>query len=146
MLIWSLIFLRAFGPGLFTGAFAIAFTDTGTLGKLMSEAIENADSKQQEGIRSNRCCGRPCSIAFGILPQIMPIFISQALYYFESNVRGAVIIGAMGAGGIGLQFLGAMQTGSDFENVAYMAILVLLMVIFIDKMSARLRRVLIGLT
>ena len=83
---------------------------------------------------------------FGILPQIMPIFISQTLYYFESNVRGAVIIGAMGAGGIGLQFLGAMQTGSDFENVAYMAILVLLMVIFIDKMSARLRRVLIGLT
>ena len=145
MLIWSLIFLRAFGPGLFTGAFAIAFTDTGTLGKLMSEAIENADSKQQEGIRSTGA-RKTLQHRFGILPQIMPIFISQTLYYFESNVRGAVIIGAMGAGGIGLQFLGAMQTGSDFENVAYMAILVLLMVIFIDKMSARLRRVLIGLT
>jgi phosphonate transport system permease protein len=144
MLIWSLIFLRAFGPGLFTGAFAIAFTDTGTLGKLMSEAIENADSKQQEGIRSTGA-KKTLQHRFGILPQIMPIFISQTLYYFESNVRGAVIIGAMGAGGIGLQFLGAMQTGSDFENVAYMAILVLLMVIAIDKTSARLRRILIGL-
>lgn len=144
MLIWSLIFLRAFGPGLFTGAFAIAFTDTGTLGKLMSEAIENSDSKQQEGIRSTGA-QKSLQHRFGILPQIMPIFISQTLYYFESNVRGAVIIGAMGAGGIGLQFLGAMQTGTDFENVAYMAILVLLMVIAIDKLSARIRRILIGL-
>lgn len=144
MLIWSLIFLRAFGPGLFTGAFAIAFTDTGTLGKLMSEAIENADAKQQEGVRSTGA-KKTLQHRFGILPQIMPIFISQTLYYFESNVRGAVIIGAMGAGGIGLQFLGAMQTGSDFENVAYMAILVLAMVISIDKLSARIRRVLIGL-
>ncbi|MEM7519660.1 MAG: phosphonate ABC transporter, permease protein PhnE, partial [Pseudomonadota bacterium] len=68
----------------------------------------------------------------------------QSLYYLESNTRGAVIIGAMGAGGIGLQFLGALQTGSDFENVAYMAILVLLTVTAMDAMSSRLRRALIG--
>ena len=82
---------------------------------------------------------------FGILPQIMPVFISQSLYYLESNTRGAVIIGAMGAGGIGLQFLGALQTGSDFENVAYMALLVLNTVIAMDAMSARIRRALIGI-
>ncbi|MEM7521149.1 MAG: phosphonate ABC transporter, permease protein PhnE [Pseudomonadota bacterium] len=142
-LIWSLIFLRAFGPGLFTGIFAIAFTDTGTLGKLMSEAIENADNKQREGIQSTGAA-KVQQHRFGILPQIMPIFISQSLYYLESNTRGAVIIGAMGAGGIGLQFLGALQTGSDFENVAYMAILVLLTVTAMDAMSSRLRRALIG--
>lgn len=143
-LIWSLIFLRAFGPGLFTGIFAIAFTDTGTLGKLMSEAIENADKNQREGIQSTgaRVVQQH---RFGILPQIMPVFISQSLYYLESNTRGAVIIGAMGAGGIGLQFLGALQTGSDFENVAYMAILVLVTVMLMDAMSARLRRALIGI-
>ncbi|NCW55565.1 MAG: phosphonate ABC transporter, permease protein PhnE, partial [Rhodobacteraceae bacterium] len=66
--------------------------------------------------------------------------------YLESNTRSAVIIGAMGAGGIGLQFLGALQTGNDFENVAYMAILVLLTVIIMDNMSARLRRSLIGIS
>lgn len=142
-LIWSLIFLRAFGPGLFTGIFAIAFTDTGTLGKLMSEAIENADNKQREGIQSTGA-STVQQHRFGILPQIMPVFISQSLYYLESNTRGAVIIGAMGAGGIGLQFLGALQTGNDFENVAYMAVLVLGTVIGMDAMSARLRRALIG--
>lgn len=144
MLIWSLIFLRAFGPGLFTGMFAIAFTDTGTLGKLMSEAIENADKKQEEGVQSTGA-KRVQRYRFGILPQIMPVFISQSLYYLESNTRGAVIIGAMGAGGIGLQFLGALQTGNDFENVAYMALLVLALVIAMDSVSARLRRFLIGL-
>jgi len=143
-LIWSLIFLRAFGPGLFTGIFAIAFTDTGTLGKLMSEAIENADKNQREGIQSTGA-RTVQQHRFGILPQIMPVFISQSLYYLESNTRGAVIIGAMGAGGIGLQFLGALQTGSDFENVAYMAILVLITVMLMDAMSARLRRALIGI-
>lgn len=144
VLIWSLIFLRSFGPGLFTGIFAIAFTDTGTLGKLMSEAIENADKKQVEGVQSTGA-GRIQRYRFGIVPQIMPVFISQSLYYLESNTRSAVIIGAMGAGGIGLQFLGALQTGSDFENVAYMATLVLATVIAMDHFSARLRRALIGL-
>ncbi|MEM6666846.1 MAG: phosphonate ABC transporter, permease protein PhnE [Pseudomonadota bacterium] len=143
-LIWSLIFLRAFGPGLFTGIFAIAFTDTGTLGKLMSEAIENADGKQVEGIKSTGA-RKVQQHRFGILPQIMPVFISQSLYYLESNTRGAVIIGAMGAGGIGLQFLGALQTGNDFENVAYMALLVLGTVVAMDALSARLRRALIGI-
>ena len=143
-LIWSLIFLRAFGPGLFTGIFAIAFTDTGTLGKLMSEAIENADNKQREGIQSTGA-SKVQQHRFGVLPQIMPVFISQSLYYLESNTRGAVIIGAMGAGGIGLQFLGALQTGSDFENVAYMAILVLITVVAMDALSGRLRRALIGI-
>ena len=143
MLIWSLIFLRAFGPGLFTGIFAIAFTDTGTMGKLMSEAIENTDSKQREGVQSTGAT-RVQQNRFGVIPQILPVFISQSLYYLESNTRGAVIIGAMGAGGIGLQFLGAIQTGTDWENVAYMAILVLLTVTLMDLFSAALRRALIG--
>ncbi|MEM0977862.1 MAG: ABC transporter permease subunit [Pseudomonadota bacterium] len=142
-LIWSLIFLRAFGPGLFTGIFAIAFTDTGTLGKLMSEAVENADSKQREGVQSVGA-SKIQQERFGILPQIMPVFISQSLYYLESNTRGAVIIGAMGAGGIGLQFLGALQTRNNFEVVAYLALLVLIVVIIMDWMSAKLRRALIG--
>ncbi len=145
MLIWSLIFLRAFGPGIFTGIFAIAFTDTGSLGKLMSEAIENTDEKQGDGIRSTGA-KKILRHRFGVVPQILPVFVSQGLYHLESNTRSAVIIGAMGAGGIGLQFLGALQTGSDFENVAYMAILILLMVIAIDQYSSWLRRKLIGLS
>ena len=144
VLIWCLIFLRAFGPGLFTGIFAIAFTDTGTLGKLFSEAIENTDKNQKEGVQSTGA-NKVQQHRFGIVPQILPVFISQSLYYLESNTRGAVIIGAMGAGGIGLQFLGALQTGNDFENVAYMAIIILITVILMDTLSAKLRRALIGI-
>ncbi|MGC6391537.1 MAG: phosphonate ABC transporter, permease protein PhnE [Alphaproteobacteria bacterium] len=142
MLIWSLIFLRAFGPGLFTGIFAIGLTDTGTLGKLMSEAIENANKKDVEGVRATGA-SRLQQHRFGIIPQILPVFISQSLYYFESNTRSAVIIGAMGAGGIGTLFLSALQTGSDFENVAYLSLLVLILVIIIDAISGYLRRALI---
>ena len=143
VLIWSIIFLRAFGPGLFTGIFAIAFTDTGTFGKLMSEAIENTDQKQREGVQSTGAT-RVQQHRFGVIPQILPVFISQSLYYLESNTRSATIIGAMGAGGIGLEFLGALQTGNDFENVAYIALMVLVTVIVMDMISAWLRRRLIG--
>ncbi|MBL6599766.1 MAG: phosphonate ABC transporter, permease protein PhnE [Alphaproteobacteria bacterium] len=142
-LIWSLIFIRAFGMGPFSGILAIGITDTGTLGKLMSEAIENIDKKQVEGVQSTGA-NRVQQHRFGILPQILPLFISQVLYYLESNTRGAVIIGAMGAGGIGLQFLGALRTGTDWENVAYISLIVLITVILIDMMSSFFRRRLIG--
>lgn len=143
MLIWSLIFIRAFGMGPFSGLLAIAITDIGTLGKLMSEAIENIDKKQVEGVKSTGS-GPILQYRFGILPQILPLFISQTLYYLESNTRGAVIIGAMGAGGIGLQFLGAMRTGNSWENVAYIAFIVLVTVMLMDIFSAKLRRRLIN--
>lgn len=142
-LLWSLIFLRAFGPGLFTGIFAIALADIGALGKMMSEAIENADDKQRDGVQSTGA-SKIQQYRFGIIPQILPVFVSQSLYFLESNTRGAVMIGAMGAGGIGLQFLGALQTGNDFENVAYMSILILIAVILIDGLSSKLRAALIG--
>ena len=143
MLIWSLIFIRAFGMGPFSGLLAIGVTDTGTLGKLFSEAIENIDKKEMEGVKSTGA-NKLQQNRFGIFPQILPVFISQTLYYLESNTRGAIVVGAMGAGGIGLQFLGALQTGKDWENVAYISFLVLLMVVLIDVISAKLRRKLIG--
>ena len=143
MLIWSLIFIRAFGMGPFSGILAIGVTDTGTLGKLMSESIENIDKKEMEGVKSTGANSLQQN-RFGILPQILPIFISQTLYYLESNTRGAVVVGAMGAGGIGLQFLGSLQTGKDWENVAYISLVVLVTVVVIDILSAKARRKLIG--
>ena len=109
----------------------------------MSEAIENTEEKQQEGVESTGA-NKTLQHRFGIIPQILPIFISQTLYYLESNTRGAVIIGAMGAGGIGLQLLGAINTGTSWENVMYMSLLILGVVIFMDTMSAKVRRALIG--
>ena len=143
MLIWALFFTRAFGPGPLAGISAIFFTDTGTLGKLYAEALENVDDKQREGLRS---VGAPPSAVqrFGIVPQVAPVFLSQALYFWESNTRSATIIGAVGAGGIGLKLWEAMRTNSDWENVAYMVLLILLVVFVFDNVSNALRKRLIG--
>ncbi|MGE6741295.1 phosphonate ABC transporter, permease protein PhnE [Allorhizobium pseudoryzae] len=143
MLIWALFFTRAFGPGPLAGISAIFFTDTGTLGKLYAEALENIDDKQREGVKSVGAA--PIAVQrFGVLPQVLPVFTSQALYFWESNTRSATIIGAVGAGGIGLKLWEAMRTNSNWENVAYMVILILLVVFIFDAISNALRSRLIG--
>ncbi len=142
MLIWSLIFIRAFGLGPLTGALAIAFTDTGSLGKLFSEALENIDGKQVEGVKSTGA-RRIQTYRFGVIPQILPIFVSQGLYYLESNTRSATVIGALGAGGIGLMLVETMRTSRDWENTLYIIILTVILVVMMDSLSGWLRRRLI---
>ncbi len=142
MLIWSLILIRGLGPGPLSGALAIFLTDTGTLGKLYSEAIENAEKKQIEGVRSVGA-GAIQRNWFGVVPQILPVFVSQGLYFLESNTRGATIIGILGAGGIGLKLADAMRTGQDWENSMYIIVLIILVVIVMDNFSAWLRAKLI---
>ncbi|WP_331375868.1 phosphonate ABC transporter, permease protein PhnE [Sinorhizobium chiapasense] len=143
MFIWALFFTRAFGPGPLAGISAIFFTDTGTLGKLYSEALENIDDKQREGVKS--VGATPIAVQrFGVLPQVLPVFASQALYFWESNTRSATIIGAVGAGGIGLKLWEAMRTNSDWENVAYMVLLILIVVFIFDSISNACRSRLMG--
>ncbi|MHA7773452.1 phosphonate ABC transporter, permease protein PhnE [Roseibium sp. M-1] len=142
MLIWSLIFIRAFGLGPLTGALAIAFTDTGSLGKLFSEALENIDNRQVEGVRATGA-SQIQRYRFGVIPQILPVFVSQVLYYLESNTRSATVIGALGAGGIGLLLVETMKTSRDWENTSYIIILTIVVVIAMDQASSWLRRKLI---
>lgn len=142
MLIWSLIFIRAFGLGPLTGALAIAFTDTGTLGKLFSEALEGVNKQQMEGVRATGA-NRWQFYRFGVIPQIIPVFVSQCFYYLESNVRSATIIGALGAGGIGLMLVETMNTQRDWENTLYLIILTICLVIIMDTLSKKLRQRLI---
>ena len=141
-LIWTIILSRAFGPGPLTGALAILLTDTGTFGKLFSEALENVDNKQIEGIQSTGS-SRLQTNRFGVIPQLMPVLLSQMLYYFESNTRSATIIGAIVGGGIGLLLTQAIITQKDWEEVSYYIILIILMVISMDSLSSWLRRRLI---
>jgi phosphonate transport system permease protein len=143
MLIWALFFTRGFGPGPIPGIAAILFTDTGALGKVYAEALENVDDKQREGVKS--VGASPVSVnRFGVMPQVLPVFISQSLYFWESNTRSATIIGAVGAGGIGLKLLEAMGTNSDWDKVAYMVLLILGVVFLFDNVSNAIRSRLIG--
>ncbi len=138
-LIWTIILSRAFGPGPMTGALAILTTDSGTFGKMFSEALENIDEKQVEGLRSTGA-NALLRARFGVLPQIAPVLLSQVLYYLESNTRSATVIGAIVGGGIGLLLTQAIQTQKDWEDVAYYMILIVLMVMLMDSFSGWLRR------
>ncbi|CUJ84873.1 Phosphate-import permease protein PhnE [Shimia thalassica] len=142
-LIWTIVLSRAFGPGPLTGALAILITDTGSFGKMFSEALENVDEKQIEGIQSTGA--KPLQrYRFGVIPQVTPVLLSQILYYLESNTRSATIIGAITGGGIGLLLTQAMITQKDWEEVSYYIVLIILMVMAMDWFSGWLRRRLIA--
>jgi len=142
-LIWTIVLSRAFGPGPLTGALAILLTDTGSFGKMFSETLENVDEKQIDGVSSTGA--KPLQrYRFGVIPQVTPVFLSQILYYLESNTRSATIIGAITGGGIGLFLTQAIVTQKDWEEVSYYIVLIILMVIAMDSLSGWLRRKLIN--
>ena len=140
--IWALIFVNAFGLGPLAGIMAIAISDIGTLSKLFSEAIENADRKQMEGVKS--AGANPVKVVrFGVLPQVLPVMLSFALYMFESNTRSATILGIVGAGGIGL-LLSDRIRANIWDQSCLIIILIVITVYAIDFLSKKLRERLIG--
>ena len=141
-LVWALIWINVVGLGPFAGALAIASTDLAALAKLMSEAIETADEGPVEAVLAAGG-GRLATMRFGILPQVLPVFASQALYFFESNTRSATIIGIVGAGGIGL-YLSEMIRVLEWREAAFLILLVLVAVAVIDMISRRLRAAIMG--
>jgi phosphonate transport system permease protein len=141
-LIWALVFVGVVGLGPFAGILAIAVSDTGALGKLFSEAIESTEERARESVLASGGTSL-LAVRFGLLPQVLPIIAGQILYYFESNVRSATIIGIVGAGGIGLQLSEQIRT-YDFDQVAFAVIMILITVSIIDWISSKLRFAIIG--
>jgi phosphonate transport system permease protein len=141
-LIWALIFINVVGLGPFAGILAIAMSDVGSFGKLFSEAIETADAKPIDGVKATGGSSLH-AIRFGIVPQVLPVILSQVLYYFESNTRSATVIGIVGAGGIGL-YLSNEINQQNWDRVAFLIIMILITVAVIDAISSRLRFAIIG--
>jgi phosphonate transport system permease protein len=141
-LIWALIFINVVGLGPFAGILAVAMSDIGSFGKLFSEAIETADTKPIDGVTSTGGSALH-QIRFGIVPQVLPVILSQVLYYFESNTRSATVIGIVGAGGIGL-YLSNEISQQNWDRVAFLIIMILITVAIIDWCSSRLRFAIIG--
>ena len=141
-LIWALAYVRAVGLGPLAGVLAIFTADIAVLAKLYAEAIENAEKKQAEGVVAAGG-GRLAAIRFGILPQVAPVMLAQALYFFESNTRSATILGVVGAGGIGLQIAERIRV-RHWDEVAFIILLMIATVAAIDFISGRIRRRLIG--
>lgn len=137
-LIWALVYVRAFGLGPLAGVLAIATSDTGALAKLYSEAIENAEKKQIEGVKAAGA-GPIQSMRFGVLPQVLPVMLSNALYLFESNTRSATILGIVGAGGIGFQLADRIRA-HRWDEVSFIILMIVVTVALIDLASHHIRR------
>lgn len=136
-IVYALILVWTFGVGPLAGILAIALHTTGALGKLFAEAAENADMRPWEGLRAVGANWTEC-VRFAIMPQVLPNILSYVLLRFEINVRGATVIGFVGAGGIG-QELYAVISFNYYQEIGAIVVLIVLAVSLIDLLSERLR-------
>lgn len=141
-ILFALILVFAIGIGPLAGVLAIMIHATGALGKLFSEVIENASMRPVDGITAVGGTWFE-RMRYGILPQVMPNFTSYTLWRFEINVRGAAVVGFVGAGGIGAELSYVISFYSDDPVIAVL-ILIVLTVTLIDLLSERLRHSMIG--
>jgi phosphonate transport system permease protein len=140
-MVFAMLFIVAVGLGPFAGVLALWVHTTGILAKLFAEAVEAIDPHPVEGVRASG--GRAIDeIIYGVLPQVMPLWISYTLYRFESNVRSATVLGMIGAGGIGVVLYDVIRSFQYAQTCAVMIIIVLI-VVAIDMISARIRNAVI---
>ena len=136
-LIFALVFVVAVGLGPFAGALALSIHSMGMLGKLFYEAIEHIDQGQVLAIKAVGG-SRVNVVRWAVLPQVMPFLISYFLYRLELNVRVAVVLGIVGAGGIG-QMLYNYINLHRFDRASVVIIIIFLLVMALDAFSTRLR-------
>lgn len=140
-MVFAMLFVVAVGLGPFAGVLALWVHTTGILAKLFSEAVESIDPQPVEGIRATGA-SKLEEIAYGVIPQVLPLWVSFSLYRFESNVRSATVVGMVGAGGIGV-VLWEIIRGFYYAETCAVMIIVVVTVSALDLVSARLRRLFI---
>ena len=140
--VWALLFVAMVGLGPFTGVLALTIHNSGALGKFFSEAIEAIDEGILESVESSGAT-RTQVFFHGIIPELGTLFMSYILYYFEHNLRQAMVLGIVGAGGIGIELLLAMKY-FDFNKALSVIIVMLVMVIISDRLSGMIRKRLVG--
>ena len=137
-IVFAMLFVVAVGLGPFAGVLALWIHTTGVLAKLFSEAVEAIDPQPVEGIKATGA-DKIQQVIYGVIPQVLPLWISYSLYRFESNVRSATVLGIVGAGGIGV-ILWEQIRGFDYAGTAATLIVIVASVTLIDVISQRLRK------
>lgn len=136
-LIWALIFVSAIGLGPFPGTLAIAIHSIGMLGKLYAETIEEIDPGQVEALRSTGA--HPIqTLALGVAPQVLPTFVGLTLYRWDINIRDSIVLGLVGAGGIGFELMTSMRL-FQYPEVLTILIFVFIIVMAVERSSAYIR-------
>jgi phosphonate transport system permease protein len=136
-LVFALLFVYAMGLGPVPGVLAIAIHTAGALGKQFAEVVENIDMNPVDGVASTGA-GWISKVRFAVLPQVLSNFVSYTLLRFEINVRGAAIMGFVGAGGIGKELLMAIRQ-FYYADVSAILLMIILTVVLIDLLTERLR-------
>jgi phosphonate transport system permease protein len=140
-MVFAMLFVVAVGLGPFAGVLALFLHTTGTLAKLFSEAVEAIDRQPVEGIRATGASVLE-EILYGVIPQVMPLWISYTLYRFEANVRSATVVGMVGAGGIGV-VLWEVIRAFKFDQTCAVILMIIVVVSTVDLASSQLRKLFI---
>ena len=137
-MVFAMLFVVAVGLGPFAGVMALFVGTTGVLAKLFAEAVEAIENGPVEGVRASGATGLQ-EVIFGVIPQVLPLWISYSLYRFESNVRSATVVGMVGAGGIGVTLWEAIR-GFQLARTCAILICIIAVVSVIDIVSQHLRK------
>ena len=137
-LILGMILVAAVGFGKLPGTLALGLHSVGMVGKFFAEAIELSDPAPVEAARSVGATG-PQVIVHSILPQVFPQMADVTFYRWEYNLRASLVLGAVGAGGIGLEIISALRI-LQYQQVSALLIVVLVMVTLVDSLSNYLRK------
>ncbi len=140
-LVWALLFVAIFGPGVIAGVLAIAFRSVGFIGKLLAEAIEEINMGSVEALRAT---GAPWGAVLlkGYWPQVKPAFFSIVLFRWDINVRESAVLGLVGAGGIGIVLNNSMNL-FEWQQVAMSLIAIFVIVILAEVLVVNIRKHLI---
>jgi phosphonate transport system permease protein len=137
-LIWALLFVVAVGLGPFAGVIALIIYSLGVIAKLLAEAIEAVDPGPLEAMAAAGA-SRWKVFLYGAWPQVMPLYLSYCLYYWDHNTRSAVVLGFVGAGGVGYTLFFNIST-YYFEKAMMAMIVLIAMILIIDRICLYLRK------
>ena len=136
-LVWALLFVTAVGLGPFPGALAISVHSVGMLGRLFSEVIEDMDMGPVEALTMTGAA-RLAVFSHAVVPSVLPSLLGIALYRLDENIRSSLVLGFVGAGGIGFQLLTAMNL-FQYRTVSLLLIITFVIVLATERLSAWLR-------
>lgn len=136
-LVWALVFVTAVGLGPFPGALALSVHSVGMLGRLFSEVIEDMDMGPVDALTMTGA-GRLQVFAHAVVPSVLPSLLGIALYRFDENLRSSLVLGFVGAGGLGFQLLTAMNL-FQYRTVSLLLIVTFVLVIAAERLSAAIR-------
>lgn len=137
-IIWALLFVAIFGPGIVAGIVAITFRSVGFVGKLLGEAIEEIDRRPVEALEATGA-SKAAIILYAIVPQVMPTLAAVSILRWDINLRESTVLGLVGAGGIGIVLQGAIDT-FRWQEAATVLLCILALVIAGEIVSAFLRK------